>query len=210
METGGGVKLVIAGVSNDLLKQLTPVCSLREMMGSFWELLYSGVLNPPFNKLFANGLAAELFDEHISCGEDLEFNLRVLRKADPVSFIGPCGYHYTEPASGKVHSRRDVYSCTAYGESVRSLLADWLPEKEYMERWEKFFFRNVCGDIKTLACAHQPEAEKLIRAYVENGEVRKILRPEVWRDFPVKFRIAGEMLKYKRVKEFAAFARMFL
>ena len=73
---------------------------------SFLKLYGGGFLNMPWNKLFRRSLAGR-FDEGLSLGEDLLFNLDYLRKSSGgAAIVQKPLYHYIQNDTGNTLSSR--------------------------------------------------------------------------------------------------------
>lgn len=67
---------------------------------NFLALYGQGFLNMPWNKLYKRELAGE-FDESLSLGEDLLFNLDYLRRTDKIALVKAPLCHYLQDESGE-------------------------------------------------------------------------------------------------------------
>lgn len=65
---------------------------------SFRKLIMSGYLNPPWNKLYLREIIQpdNRFREGLSLGEDLIFNLEIVRKANKIVILSNAWYHNVE------------------------------------------------------------------------------------------------------------------
>jgi len=86
------------------------VCKLPSVFGEtgaekFLALYKKGFVNMPWNKLFKRELAGR-FDESLSLGEDLLFNLDYLRRVSGVSVVDEPLYHYIQNDTGDSLSSR--------------------------------------------------------------------------------------------------------
>jgi glycosyltransferase involved in cell wall biosynthesis len=89
------------------------VCKIPAVPGNsgdenFLALYGQGFMNMPWNKLFRRELAGR-YDESLSLGEDLLFNLDYLLRADGVAVVEEALYHYIQDDTGQTLSsaRRD-------------------------------------------------------------------------------------------------------
>ena len=90
-------------VGRDVLKVPEDV---PETQGERFLRLYGqGYLNMPWNKLFRRELAGT-FDESLSLGEDLLFNLDYLRRSAGISVVSDALYHYIQEDGGNTLSSR--------------------------------------------------------------------------------------------------------
>lgn len=62
----------------------------------FLELYEHGFLNMPWNKLYRKDLISDYFEEDLSLGEDLLFNLAYLENADTIAIVKKPLYHYLQ------------------------------------------------------------------------------------------------------------------
>lgn len=83
-----------------------PGTAVWDGAGSFLEMYGQGYLNMPWNKLFRRKLAGR-FDEELSLGEDLLFNLEYLRRtSNGVAVVPRSLYHYIQNDTGNTLSNR--------------------------------------------------------------------------------------------------------
>lgn len=64
----------------------------------FWEVFKLNLLHQPYNKIYSNHVIKDnniLFDESISLGEDLIFNLEYLQHISKINIINEALYNYT-------------------------------------------------------------------------------------------------------------------
>ncbi|MGU8814898.1 glycosyltransferase [Clostridium perfringens] len=109
-----------------------------EFWKDFFNLYSIGYLNPPWNKLFKNRLIENFFDEDISLGEDIIFNLSYIKKANRISVIEDCLYNYSldneESLTKKFHENA-FYSFQKIIYSIK----ENLPENIFLEKKNKLF-----------------------------------------------------------------------
>lgn len=95
--------LVISGVSYSCSREKRVSSSQPEdyadfsldfFQSTFDELFQKGLINPPFNKIYKKSLINHWFDEQISLGEDLLFNLDYLKNCRTITTLAKSLYHY--------------------------------------------------------------------------------------------------------------------
>ncbi len=90
-------------VGRDVLK--IPAEAEETAGEQFLRLYGQGYLNMPWNKLYRRELAGT-FDESLSLGEDLLFNLDYLRRGKRIALAGGALYHYIQEDEGNTLSSR--------------------------------------------------------------------------------------------------------
>lgn len=90
-------------VGKDVRK--VPETEEKDRAKEFLELYGQGYLNMPWNKLYRRELAGR-FDESLSLGEDLLFNLEYLRRADGLVIVRKPLYHYIQNDTGNTLSSK--------------------------------------------------------------------------------------------------------
>lgn len=105
----GTADLVVCGYHHHYMgRDVEKVPEIRKMTDaeSFLKLYGGGFLNMPWNKLFCRCLAGR-FDESLSLGEDLLFNLDYLRKSSGgAAIVQKPLYHYIQNDTGNTLSSR--------------------------------------------------------------------------------------------------------
>ena len=74
---------------------------------NFLSLYGQGFMNMPWNKLYRRALAGR-FDESLSLGEDLLFNLDYLRRTDGISVVKEALCHYIQDDTAPVFPHRSA------------------------------------------------------------------------------------------------------
>lgn len=81
----------------------------KEEFGKVFPELYAlNFFNPPWNKLYKKNLIIEYFDETISIGEDLIFNLAYLKNAKVIAFINNCLYNYINQNNNSLSKMKNI------------------------------------------------------------------------------------------------------
>ncbi len=165
-------------------------------IGSHFAELYDKrhVFNPPFSKLYSRTLiAGQRFDESVSVGEDLLFNLEYLKKCASIALVPFTDYNYyflDESAMKRPHDndlgmqlrvfeavrgfcceygveQSDRITCSAFcGSGFRvfeTLIYSSLPKKEIGARIKKWF---GCGEFiyACKICGHSDLSVKVFAA----------------------------------------------
>lgn len=69
--------------------------TLKSMNGHFEKMYVKNLINTPWNKLYIKNLITHYFDEDISLGEDLIFNLKYMDNiSNGINVINDCLYYY--------------------------------------------------------------------------------------------------------------------
>lgn len=162
--------------------QLQERCSLapdeleRECPGIFGK----NILNPPWNKLYIREEIDSYFDETLSLGEDLLFNLAYLKKIKRISFVGGCPYHYIEKeASLTKQYRADLIQIAErlYKASIKFILENRLGEKAVNDAGGVFIKSVIygCYDICVVSKMSVREKKKEIICWLQKKTVQTAL-----------------------------------
>ncbi|AIY84469.1 glycosyltransferase family 2 protein [Clostridium baratii] len=80
--------------------------TLKDMNGHFEKMYSKNLINTPWNKLYIKEFIIDGFDEDISLGEDLLFNLKYMSNIqNGISVINDCLYYYVDVNKGSLTSR---------------------------------------------------------------------------------------------------------
>lgn len=125
---------------------------LKDSPQMFLELYESGYLNMPWNKLFKKELIAQGFNEELSLGEDLLFNLKYMENVIQLTIVEEPLYYYIQQNgqdSLSTKRREDKYEIAVkICESVKSSYAQILEaakitdNKTYVEQGNKIIYKR--------------------------------------------------------------------
>lgn len=181
-----GSDLVLCGFHHlydgaDILKLpgKTRVVEIEAFAGDFLELYERSYLNMPWNKLFRRELAGT-FDESLSLGEDLLFNLDYLRRCRRVAVLAePLCYYIQEmqgaTLSSKKRQNRTELARTVCSETERFFAGMW-GEAESGGRIFTRYMNEIFDECEKLpADKNLTVREKLavIRGYAADEWLRK-------------------------------------
>lgn len=148
----------------------------RECPGIFGK----NILNPPWNKLYIREEIVSHFDENLSLGEDLLFNLAYLEKAKEISFVEGSPYYYIEKeASLTKKYRADSIQIAErlYKASVKFILENSLG-KEAVNDVGRIFVKSViygCYDICVVSKMSVREKKREITRWLQKKTVQTAL-----------------------------------
>lgn len=98
------------------------ILDITDFMKVFPEMYLSGYINPPWGKCYKKSLITEKFEEGLSIGEDLLFNLSYLKKCRIIGLDPREIYGYQEAISNSLSSNNKekiVPLQYVYGESMK-------------------------------------------------------------------------------------------
>lgn len=104
--------LVICGYKNIYVNDIKfircidmAVNSLKELSDEFSSLYNKFLINSPWNKLYKRERISFFYDEKLSLGEDLVFNLQYMKNVKKIALIEDCLYNYRANNSDSLSSR---------------------------------------------------------------------------------------------------------
>lgn len=150
------------------------VYTKKEIAQQF-STLYSGpFLSSPCNKLYHSFAVADCgFDESVRMGEDLIFNMDVLKNCDTISIIPSTGYYYDVTGANSASSTYAPVGCDSlikYVASIHRFLSDSLSNDFAKTICNEIITAGAIADLKRIA-RHAPEKAQSIRLYMD--ELRK-------------------------------------
>lgn len=151
---------------------------LYEMECDFSYLYTSCFFNSLWNKLYKIE-AIENFDENLSLGEDLIFNLNYLKKCESVSLIEECLYNYTKENKNSLSSkyRENMFEIIVYTRSSINEFCDKYISKNIDKcTINSFFMRNVFGAIQLLiynSSLNKSDKISIINQWIGDINVKK-------------------------------------
>lgn len=147
---------------------------------SFLKLYGKGYLNMPWNKLFRRELAGR-FDESLSLGEDLLFNLDYLRRAERgTAIVQKPLYHYIQNDTGNTLSSKKRDNKLELAKKIWREAAAFYEELAGHEDKSGVInarlLQEVLDDIESLPFDHSRSREeklKAIEAYIRDPDLQK-------------------------------------
>lgn len=146
---------------------------------NFLQLYGSGYMNMPWNKLYRRKLVGR-FDESLSLGEDLLFNLDYLRRADGVTVVSEPLYHYIQNNTGNTLSSQKREDKLELGKRI------WRETSKFYEELAGYkdqsgiinarLIQEVLDDVESLPTdTGRTKEEKLavIRSYCQDEDLRE-------------------------------------
>lgn len=146
---------------------------------NFLALYGNGFLNMPWNKLYRRELCGK-FDESLSLGEDLLFNLDYLRRADGISVVKQPLCHYIQDDTGESLSSQKREDRLALGKRIWRETGAFYRELSGKEDESGVInarlIQDMLDDVEALPFdTERTKAEKLavIEKYSRDGELRE-------------------------------------
>ena len=127
--------------------------NLSELSAHFSDLYLNCFFNSIWDKLYKRSKIKDYFDENLSLGEDLKFNLSYLKKCNSVSVINECLYNYVVRASDSLSSkyRENMFELILYTNNLINYFCDENVGSNVNKTGiNTFFISNILGSIQLL------------------------------------------------------------
>lgn len=135
-------------------------CSLKEkeykninmFFEDFFDIYNSTYLNPPWNKLFIKDKILNLYDEKMSIGEDLVFNLNYIKDIECIKLLDECLYNYKADTENSLTTRFHENGFESLKKVILTV-KDTLPAKYYLAIISKLYncyFRDYVRCLDSL------------------------------------------------------------
>lgn len=189
--------------------------SVAEVGERFPELYRVGLLSSPCARCYRRVLISEGFDEGISIGEDLLFNLSFLCCAETVVFMSRALYRYRVGRQGTLSSGSDPKKMTELTEVYRRMLSIceklWgFPEEGEAVRAvdEKYLLNITTLSLRAARDTAYTRRERIdcLREHIEGTELEMASRN--LGVLEIKFRLAAALLLYRRFGLFCCLAKL--
>lgn len=196
--------LVICGykyVGTDLInirKLKNKEMNKTEMLNSFGEYYLNDSINSPWNKMYVKNLITETFDESLSLGEDLLFNISYIENCNKIKVVSEFGYNYVKTGSISLTGRYNKEKFDVIIKIYRHCICKYV-STENRRAISTILIRNICGQLrKYFKSKQESKQEKLayVAEYMERDEVKKSLGLAKPRG--LKQRISFILLKNKK------------
>ncbi len=161
--------------------------TILDMENDFSDLYRRAFLNPPWNKLYKKEKIITYFDENLSMGEDLLFNLSYLKQCACVAVIEETPYHYVRAQAGTLTTsyRKDLFEIQVLlHQEILGFIQTHFSENMDMGKININFIKNIQDSIvKLTTCSNLSQKEILskLRSWVKNPLVHnasKIMQPD--------------------------------
>jgi len=156
------------------------VVNIQELSIQFSNLYTRRFLNSPWNKLFKKSKINVYYDEELSLGEDLIFNLEYMKNINSISFISDCLYNYINGNDNSLTTkyRSNSMQLIMYTYNYINDFANYCFNGNYEKSGiNEVFINDVYGSIwKLMACKTITFEEKMkkINTCILNKEVQYI------------------------------------
>lgn len=187
----GGYKIVGNGTIGKKFVKESSVSSY-EFRKQYDCYLGKDLINPPFAKLFKKEIIEnQHFDEKLSLGEDLAFNLKYLEKCSRVNFISDLLYNYNvyneSSASKKLRDNDFEQVYKIY------LLSKKFVGKENVidfDEIDKRYCENVIGLLQLLLYSDNPKKNNIAKEWISSEVFQKCCKGKY------KFGIVNKIPQY--------------
>lgn len=126
-------------------------CDNKKKFEEMFEYLYGNwFINVPWNKLYKKVLIKSYFDQKLSLGEDLLFNLSYLKDVKTVTCVEDCLYNYYIGELGSLTNsyRDDMFSIsTLQYNALRSFVNEYFNTNREFYIFEKVYMTNIFNSI---------------------------------------------------------------
>lgn len=147
----------------------------------FLELYLQGFLNMPWNKLYRKDLVSEYFEEDLSLGEDLLFNLSYLRNVTTIAVVKEPLYHYSQErgmeslSSQKREDKLEIaqHICKVTEEFYHEVLGKQGQEEKIYARMVAEFLCDIAESVFQKEFSRK-EFKELTKKCFDNQYLRKI------------------------------------
>ncbi|MCW6664637.1 glycosyltransferase [Aerococcaceae bacterium NML191219] len=178
------------------LPMYLPIEKVEDLSGRNFSFFYrKDMFNAPVCKLYRRRLIEKYFDESLSLGEDLIFNLEYLKGCSRISYITDQLYHYrvgdTNTLSTRYFDKRidEVHKVFQKSYTLfRQLFADNIS----MTLVETKFIKEVCLCIRKLLVQTEytfDDKKQKLETWYDEFEISKWSRKEVIHSLDVQYRI---------------------
>lgn len=206
--------LVISGYKLSGLKQLIiksvddHIINLNQLKKDYDYYLEHDLLNPPFAKLFKKEIIGKLrYDESLSLGEDIAFNLDYLAKCNSIGFLSKALYHY------------NIANTTSASKRLRDndfdqLYQIYLQTKEFVNKKgiidfdeiDKRYCLNIIGLLQLLFYSNQSNKYKTANMWISTKEFNKCCAGKY--EFSMIDKIPQYLCKYNMIWSIAIFFKI--
>lgn len=171
------------------------ICTVKEIEEEFSELYKRCFFNAPWNKLFKKSIIKSEFNQDLSLGEDLIFNLESIKQSKKIVFLKECYYNYIKDEDNSLTSkyREDSYNIAKnlYTE-VNNFCDYYNIDYSYRYGLDYIFIQDVFGYIKNvigdfnkgkkekketiLKCISDINVKSAMKSYKSDKHLKNILR----------------------------------
>lgn len=155
--------------------------SIKELSGVFGRLYRSNLLNIPWNKLFFRDKIKEGFDETISLGEDLLFNINYMKQIEKIVITDAVPYHYIiESTSLSRRFRKEYMDVTCRIQKEVSCFAKTRLEPSYEQSqidgaFALSFYRG-CGILVMDMELTVQEKKTYLKRWMKNNQIIDVIK----------------------------------
>lgn len=156
------------------------IFDLSELKNNFGVLLENALFNPPWNKLYRKDKIKGGFNETISVGEDLLFNLNYFSGIKKIVLIDFCPYNYIVSKSQSLSS---IYNDSLFetqlllDSSTRKFCMNYFGQTYSQTSLDRVFAKEIYYLLKRLVILNNEARKskiKKIKKIINNKRVKKI------------------------------------
>lgn len=187
---------------NEIIPEIEGRVELEELGQKYPKIFSTSLINSPTNKLYRRNKICNYFEEDMSLGEDLIFNLYYLRNVRKIYFIKDIYYIY-EIHQGSLNRKyvKDEIEIAEklYLETktfIREMSIGNMAEKDISSIFIKFVLYGISDLYRFSEFSNKGKKQELKR-WIENPNVRTAVEYASMAN--VQHKIAGFLIKYKMI-----------
>lgn len=146
-----GYRYISEGMLQDNMIHIECKSYTQQEIAHLFPALFVGpFLSSPCNKLYLKRVVQVLFDEDVTMGEDLVFNMKVLSECKYIGISHSTGYNYQVGRSESITTKYTPDGCTSmykYCNSIYIFLALSLPSEQAEKIRNEIISLSVIGDV---------------------------------------------------------------
>ena len=171
--------------------------SLSEMIKNIDSNDMNRYFNPPWNKLINRNLINKnliIFDNNLSLGEDLIFNLTVMKEAKRIKTINKKLYNYMLTSNGLNQKKRNL---DKYMNNSIYLINELLKISQQVEGVDNILINEIRNILLTMTNNYE---EKDFDKFLQNIS-EKVIDTINYKNLNIKNKFVSILLRYRKYKE---------
>ena len=175
--------------------------NLLDLSPNFSDLYLNCFFNSIWDKLYKRNKIIDIFDENLSLGEDLKFNLSYLKECNSISVINECLYNYVVGSSASLSSkyRENMFELILYTNNLINHFCDENVGSNVNKAGiNTFFIGNVLGSIQLLVYSEILTKDIKLNKIEQWTTTQEVINASKNSDFySLEFRIGHIMIKHQ-------------
>lgn len=158
----------------------------------FSFLFENALFNPPWNKLYKREKINSLFDENISLGEDLLFNLEYFKTCEKVKIIKTCLYNYVDKSFdslSKAYSDALLENQLYLYKKVKAFSKEYFRDAFLDGSIDRVFLKEIYYLLKKIV--YQKDLTKKEKIF----KIKSILERKEIKEIPENLKISDSQIK---------------